>query len=138
MKVKVVLATAIMLASILSLPAIGSATSAHLASAVGGRVVDSITLRPLGGVQVDVFDDASRLQPGRAIVTTVTNRNGSFTLSGLRSGTYHLEFAKRGYALEIVTGLSIGAAERIQIGRPFGMRTAVVTTGIEQSMETRL
>jgi hypothetical protein len=138
MKVKVVLATAIMVASVFSLPALAAATSAHLASVVGGRVVDSITLRPLGGVQVDVFDDGTSSHQGRAIVTTLTNHNGSFTLSGLRSGTYHLEFAKRGYALEIVTGLSIGTAERIQIGRPFGMRTAVVTTGIEQSMETRL
>lgn len=138
MKVKVFLASLTMAASILWSAAVAGATSAHLSSVIGGRVVDSITRRPLGGVQVDVFDDARGSHPGRAIVTTVTNQNGGFSLVGLRRGTYHLELAKRGYALEIVTGLSIGPDERIQIGQPFGMRTAIVTTGIGQSMETHL
>jgi hypothetical protein len=138
MKLKVFLAALTLIASLLSAAAIGAATPAHLSSVIGGRVVDSITHRPLGGVQVDVFDDASRAHPGRAIVTTVTNQNGSFSLLGLHSGTYHLELAKRGYALEIVTGLSVRPDERILIGQPFGMRTAIVTTGIGQSMETHL
>jgi hypothetical protein len=138
MKVKVFLASLTIVASVLSSAAVAGATSAHLSSVIGGRVVDSITQRPLGGVQVDVFDDARGSHPGRAIVTTVTNQNGSFSLVGLHSGTYHLELAKRGYALEIVTGLSVGPDERILIGQPFGMRTAIVTTGIGQSMETHL
>ena len=138
MKVKVVLASLMLVGSILLSATVASATSAHLSSVIGGRVVDSITLRPLGGVQVDVFDDARGSDPGRAIVTTVTNQHGNFSLLGLHRGTYHLELAKRGYALEIVTGLSVGPDERIQIGQPFGMRTAIVTTGIGQSMETHL
>ena len=138
MKVKVFLASLMIIASVLSSAVVATATSAHMSSVVGGRVVDSITQRPLGGVQVDVFNDANGSHPGRAIVSTVTNQNGSFTLLGLHRGTYHLEFAKRGYALEIVTGLSIGPDERFEIGRPFGMRTAIVTTGIGQSMETHL
>jgi len=138
MKVKVFLASLTVVAFVALSAAVAAAASAHLSCVVGGRVVDSITQRPIGGVQVDVFDDGRASHPRRAIVTTLTNDNGNFSLLGLRSGTYHLEFAKRGYALEIVTGLSLGPNERILIGRPFGMRTAIVTTGIGQSMETHL
>ena len=137
MKLKVFLASITIVASVFAAATIAAATPAHLSCVIGGRVVDSITQRPLGGVQVDVFDDANR-HPGRAIVTTITNENGSFSLLGLHSGTYHLELAKRGYALEIVTGLSVGPHERILIARPFGMRTAIVTTGISQAMDTHL
>jgi Carboxypeptidase regulatory-like domain/Domain of unknown function (DUF3244) len=138
MKMKIFLASLTLVASVVSSAAIAAATPVHLSSVIGGRVVDSITHRPLGGVQVDVFDDANGSHPGRAIVTTVTNQHGNFSLLGLRSGTYHLELAKRGYALEIVTGLSVRPDERILIGQPFGMRTAIVTTGIGQAMETHL
>ncbi len=138
MKVKLVLAAAAVLASVFASVAIAAATPAQMTSVIGGRIVDSINQRPLGGVQVDVFDDSGGAHASKAIATTLTKDDGSFSLLGLRSGTYHLEFAKRGYALEIVTGFSLRPAERVVVAQPFGMRSAVVTTGVGRTMETTL
>jgi Carboxypeptidase regulatory-like domain len=138
MKTKTMLVAVATLASLLSVATVAQATPAHFTSMINGKVVDSVDQHPLGGVQVDVFDDSSRSQPGKAIATTMTRDDGSFLLLGLRGGTYHLELVKRGYALEIVTGLSLGPDERIFISQPFGMRSAVVTTGLGQAMETRI
>ncbi len=138
MKMKIVFAAVAIVASLVWAKAALAAMPSHLSSAINGKVVDSVDQHPLGGVEVDVFDDSSSSHTARAIATTMTREDGSFSLLGLRRGTYHLELAKRGYALEIVTGLSLGADERILIAQPFGMRSAVVTTGIGQGMETRI
>jgi hypothetical protein len=139
MKVNVFLVSLAAVASVLFAASLASATpAAHLASVIGGRVVDSVDQRPLSGVQVDVFDDSLGSHASTAIATTMTHKDGSFSLLGLRSGNYHLELVKRGYALEIVTGVSVRSDERLLISEPFGMRTAIVTTGIGQAMETRL
>jgi hypothetical protein len=138
MKLKFLFATAAVGASLLCSAGIAAATPAHMTSVVGGRVVDSINQRPLGGVQVDVFDDSVGSHASKAIATTTTDKDGGFSLPGLRSGSYRLELVKRGYALEVITGLSLRPDERVLIARPFGMRAAVVTTGIGQAMETQL
>lgn len=106
-------------------------------SALGGSVIDSVDHHPLAGVQVDVFADGA-LHADKAIATTMTRGDGSFSLLGLRGGSYRLELSKRGYALEIVTGVSLAPGESIRISPAFGLRSAVVMMGIGQSMETRI
>ncbi|MDQ6766377.1 MAG: carboxypeptidase-like regulatory domain-containing protein [Candidatus Eremiobacteraeota bacterium] len=133
------LVAAVSVAAAIMSAAVGAAAApAHTTAAIGGKVVDSIDQRPLGGVQVDVFDDSLRSHVRKAVATTTTNKDGSFSLLGLRGGNYHLELVKRGYALEIITGLLLRPDERVLIAQPFGMRTAIVTRVIGQAMETRL
>jgi Carboxypeptidase regulatory-like domain len=138
MKVKLFLATAAACASVLSAAVVANAMPAHMTSVIGGRVVDSINQRPLSGVQVDIFDDSVGAHASKAVATTVTKGDGTFSLPGLHSGTYHIELVKRGYALEIITGFSLRPHERVVIPEPFGMRSAVVTTGVGRTMETTL
>ena len=114
-----------------------AAAPAPQTSVLGGSVIDSVDHHPLADVQVDVFADGS-LHATRAIATTKTRGDGSFSLLGLRGGNYHLELSKRGYALEIVTGVLLAPGVKIRISPPFGLRSAVVTMGIGQSMETRI
>ena len=107
-----------------------------IGSQIGGKVVDSLNLGPLGGVRVEVFADNGA--ESKMVRETTTAKDGSFSIAGLRSGAYHLELEKRGYALEILTGLGLKPGERFFISRPVGMRTAVVWMGVSQAMETRL
>ena len=137
MKAKLLFAAAAALAaSQVSVAALG-AVPIPATSIIDGKVVDSVDHHPLGGVQVDAFNEAAQSN-GKAAATTTTREDGSFSLPGLRSGAYHLELSKRGYALEIVTGVLIRSDEHFRVSTPFGMRSAVVTTGIGQTMETRI
>ena len=136
MKTYLILVTASVLVLQLSMAA-KAAAPAPQTSVLGGSVIDSVDHHPLAGVQVDVFADGA-VHADRAIATTTTRGDGSFSLLGLRGGSYHLELSKRCYALEIVTGVLLGTGDRIRISQPFGLRSAVVTMGIGQSMETRI
>jgi hypothetical protein len=137
-KVKICFAVAAIIASLIGYAGVATAMPAHQTSMIGGSVVDSVDQRPLGGVQVDVFDDTLGWNTTKAIASTTTKSDGRFMLPGLRGGNYHIELAKRGYALEIITGFSLGADERILVAQPFGMRTAIVTMGVGQAMATHL
>jgi 5-hydroxyisourate hydrolase-like protein (transthyretin family) len=133
---KQLLASTLGVAMLLLGASAASATALHVGSQIGGRVVDSLNQGPLGGVRVDVFQDSGS---GSKIVTsTTTAKDGSFSVGGLSSGSYHLELEKRGYALAIVTGFSLTSDERFLITRPLGMRTAVVMMGVGKAMETHL
>ena len=134
---KYVLGTLSLVALLAFSAGVSSASAPQTGSTIRGRVVDSFNQGPLGGVRVDVFNDANR-SVKKSVASTMTSSDGTFSLSGLRSGNYHLELEKRGYALEIVTGFSLRTGVRFQIAEPFAMRTAVVTTTIGRSMETRL
>ncbi len=105
-------------------------------SVIGGRVVDSLNLGPLGGVRIEVFADSG--SASKIVSSTTTAKDGSFAVSGLGRGSYHLEMEKRGYALEVVTGFSLKKDERFFITQPVGMRTAVVTIGVGRAMESTL
>ncbi len=105
-------------------------------SVIGGRVVDSLNLGPLGGVRIEVFADSG--SASKIVRSTTTAKDGSFAVSGLGRGSYHLEMEKRGYALEVVTGFSLRKDERFFIPQPVGMRTAVVTIGVGRAMESTL
>jgi hypothetical protein len=137
-KIKICFAVAAAVASLLGYASVATATPAHQSSMIGGSVVDSVDHRPLGGVQVDVFDDSLGWSTTKAIASTMTKSDGHFSLLGLHGGNYHIELAKRGYALEIITGFSLGADERILVAQPFGLRTAIVTMGVGQAMATHL
>jgi hypothetical protein len=137
-KPKIYFAAAAVIASLFVYAGVATATPAHQTAMIGGSVVDSVDQRPLGGVQVDVFDDSLGWSKTKAIASTMTTDDGRFSLPGLRGGNYHIELAKRGYALEIITGFSLRSDERILIAQPFGMRTAIVTMGVGQAMETHL
>jgi hypothetical protein len=136
MKTHFVLVTVAILVSQFSVAAMAAAPAPRT-SALGGSVVDSVDHHPLAGVQVDVFADGA-LHADKAIATTSTRGDGSFSLLGLRGGNYRLELSKRGYALEIVTGVLIAPGVKIRISPPFGLRSAVVMMGIGQNMETRI
>lgn len=123
-------------ATLLLTASIASASLPHVGSMIGGKVVDSLNMGPLGGVRVDVFADSGA--GSKIVSSTTTAKDGSFALIGLQRGSYHLELEKRGYALEIVTGFSLKEDERFFIAAPVGMRTAVVTMGVGTAMETRL
>lgn len=138
MKTKIGLAVVAVIAALLGYASMATATPAHQSAMIGGSVVDSVDQRPLGGVQVDVFDDSLGWSKTKAIMSTMTTSDGHFSLPGLRGGIYHIELAKRGYALEIITGFSLRTDERVLIAQPFGMRTAVVTMGVGQAMATHL
>lgn len=138
MKTKIGFAVAAIIASLLGYASVATAMPAHQTAMIGGSVVDSVDQRPLGGVQVDVFDDSLGWSKSKAIMSTMTTSDGHFSLPGLRGGVYHIELAKRGYALEIITGFSLRADERVLIAQPFGMRTAIVTMGVGQAMATHL
>lgn len=107
-----------------------------IGSVIGGRVVDSLNLGPLGGVRVDVFADSG--SASKIVRSTTTAKDGTFAVAGLGRGSYHLELEKRGYALEVVTGFSLKNDERFFMTNPVGMRTAVVTIGVGRAMESRL
>ncbi len=115
---------------------IASAAVPRSGSLIGGKVIDSLNMGPLAGVRVDVFADTG--SASKIVGSTTTAKDGSFSIGGLQSGSYHLELEKRGYALEILTGVGLKAGERFVIARPVGMRTAVVTMGVGTAMETRL
>ena len=115
---------------------VANASVPLVGSVIGGRVVDSLNLGPLGGVRVDVFADAG--SASKIVRSTTNGRDGSFAVTGLGRGSYHLEMEKRGYALEIVRGFSLKNDERFFITDPVGMRTAVVTIGVRKAMESRL
>jgi 5-hydroxyisourate hydrolase-like protein (transthyretin family) len=125
------LATALVLSASVAMAAVPKNVSQ-----IGGKVVDSLNSGPLAGVRVDVFADSGAAS--KIVGTTTTAKDGSFSIGGLQSGTYHLELEKRGYALEILTGVGLKPGERFLIARPVGMRTAVVTMGVGTAMETRL
>jgi len=135
---KIVLAVAAVAALWIGDAGKASATPQHATSTVSGTVIDSIDRHPIGGVEVDLFDDTAVAHAARVVASTTTREDGTFSLIGVREGSYHLEFVKRGYALEIVTGLLLRPAERFLIAQPFGLRAAVVTTGIGRAMETNL
>ena len=136
MKTHLVLVTVAMLILQLTVAAMAAAPTRQT-STLGGCVVDSVDHHPLAGVQVDVFADGA-LRADKAVASTMTRGDGSFSLLGLRGGSYRLELSKRGYALEIVTGVLLAPGEKIRISSPFGLRSAVVMMGIGQSMETRI
>lgn len=136
MKTQLILVTTASLIVLFSVAAMASAPVPQT-SALGGSVIDSVDHHPLAGVQVDVFADSAP-RADKAIATTTTRGDGSFALLGLHGGSYRLELSKRGYALEIVTGVLLAPGEKIRISSPFGLRSAVVMMGIGQSMETRI
>jgi hypothetical protein len=136
MKTHLILATVAILILQLSVAAMASAPTRQT-SGLGGRVIDSVDHHPLAGVQVDVFADGA-LHADKAVASTRTRGDGSFSLLGLHGGSYRLELSKRGYALEIVTGVLLAPGVNIRISPPFGLRSAVVMMGIGQSMETRI
>jgi carboxypeptidase family protein len=135
---KIVLALAAVAALWIGAAGKASATPQHATSVVSGTVIDSIDNHPIGGVEVDLFDDTAAAHVARVVASTMTREDGTFSLVGVREGSYHLELVKRGYALEVVTGLSLRSATRVLIAQPFGLRAAVVTTGVGRAMETNL
>ncbi|MBN1383813.1 MAG: carboxypeptidase regulatory-like domain-containing protein [Elusimicrobia bacterium] len=66
---------------------------------IAGTVTDSNT-NPVSGVYVYAY--------GSAYAETMTDSNGNYTLAGLPSGTYTLNFWKDGYSYQSLSGISAG------------------------------
>lgn len=111
-------------AAILTLVA-GGATPALSSdtSSISGKAVDAKNQQPLAGVKVAVYPDA-RTPSSKMLAVTMTHKDGSFHLDGLTTGQYQLELSKPGYAVQILSGLSIRSNERAVIGEPVALGRA--------------
>lgn len=109
--------------TLLLIPAFGYAWPAHGTSSISGRVVDAKYQHELGGVKVAAYADP-RTPSSKMLAAALSGKDGSFRLEGLGGGRYQLELTKMGFAVEILSGLSVRANERLVIGEPVGLARA--------------
>jgi hypothetical protein len=99
------------------------ASSANGTASISGRVVDANNHRPIAGAKVEAFADAGG-SAGYAVAVGQTRSNGNFHLGGLRAGAYRLQVLKMGYAVQELSGLSLGDQEHLIVGEPVGLVAA--------------
>jgi len=110
-----------------SLALLGGASSIIMASANSGTIRGQIfdgQGRPVGGAQVRIDNKISGY-----INTTETSKDGTFVLSNLPSGTYHLEASKEGFG-DSHTTIEITASLPIKLSlvlKPNASATVAVT-----------
>ncbi|MFN2450320.1 MAG: carboxypeptidase-like regulatory domain-containing protein [Candidatus Baltobacteraceae bacterium] len=100
------------LAAVLSILAFAAATLHARAQADGGlvqgRLIDAVSHRALGGVQMQLSS------PGN-VQTALTNSRGEFVFFGVPDGHYQLTEAAAGYTQCEVPDFEINAGERWRI-----------------------
>ncbi len=117
----------VMIPRLRSLALLGGATSIIMASANSGTIRGQIfdgQGRPVGGAQVRIDNKISGY-----INTTETSKDGTFVLSNLPSGTYHLEASKEGFG-DSHTTIEITASLPIKLSlvlKPNASATVAVT-----------
>ena len=104
-----------------------SATTQPMAQAAGmssitGQTLDAKTHKPVVGVRVDLYADTA--SPHKILAATMTRKDGTFSLAGLRGGQYRVELTKMGYEVQVLTGLTVRSSERTIIGEPIALHTA--------------
>jgi hypothetical protein len=111
-------------AAVLSLSLAGATqASSSNVSSINGKAVDAKSQAPLAGVKVALYPD-TRTPSSKMLAMTMTHKDGSFRLDGLAAGQYQLELSKAGYAVQILSGLSIRSNERAVIGEPVALGRA--------------
>jgi hypothetical protein len=84
-------------------------TEMDRAGSISGVVTEVGTngsLNPLNSVSVTAYDDADI-----EVTTTASNDDGAYTLSGLATGEYRLEFWAAGYEEAELTGIAVTAGQ---------------------------
>jgi len=84
-------------------------TEMDRAGSISGVVTEVGTnglLSPLNSVSVTAYDDADI-----EVTTTASNNDGAYTLSGLATGEYRLEFWAAGYEEAELTGIAVTAGQ---------------------------
>jgi len=111
--------------------------SSQAGGTVSGRVIDAATGLGLSGVQVTT--------EGVVTVMTVSDHNGAFKLSGLKTGTYELIVARSGYETTASEQFQLGDASitnlTLAVNRTQGSDTGVRVLGrttirASQSLQT--
>jgi hypothetical protein len=81
---------------------------------IAGTVVDSATGEPLRVATVAIFSAIDSTM----ITGALTERDGGFSIAGLRPGSYYARISFLGYALRFVEGISISRGEpNVTLGR---------------------
>src|SRR5262245_46973494 len=110
-----------------------TATRVEAQGRVAGQVVDSVSRRPVSGVEVSVRGTALR---------TTTAGDGRFAFLAVPPGTYTLDARRIGYAIAEIAGVSVvadsTAAVQVTLG-PIALRLAevVVTPGSVSLMRSQ-
>ncbi len=123
--------------------------SAETGGAISGMVTNASTHAPLGGIRVCAESTVAEVAPppheeGEGAETeseppsdngcATTNGSGQYTISGLASGNYYVEFSGSGYIEQFYNGKLAGAeAEQVPVTAPG--TTAGVNAEMQQGAE---
>jgi hypothetical protein len=90
-------------------------------SSIQGVIVESKHNRPLPSAAVSAFSSHTNVLAG----TARSDRNGGFKISGLSAGEYRLFVTKPGYRSVEVSALTVEANDRMIIGFPIALPSAI-------------
>ncbi len=96
--------------------------------AIIGRVLDSELEVPLEYANVVLYEKDSKSQ----ITGTITNQNGSFRMTGVKSGVYTLQVSFMGYTTTVIDTIEINPDQPgIDLGTIFLEQAVLIVDGVE-------
>jgi hypothetical protein len=99
--------------------------------AIVGQVFDSDLTAPIEYANVVLYG----LPESTQVTGTVTDRNGSFRLDGVKPGRYYVELSFIGYRDRTVKEIEVAAGAQFDLGRLVLEQKAIAVPGVEATAE---
>ncbi|HLJ85157.1 MAG TPA: carboxypeptidase-like regulatory domain-containing protein [Candidatus Eremiobacteraceae bacterium] len=130
MKIALGIAALMCAAVAFAAPATASWFHSNAKAQISGQVVDDRYGKPLEGI------DVMAVSAGTTTVeaSTTSDKNGRFTLRGLRAGDYRLVFQRPGSGQAYVDGIAVRADDHLVLISPFAVPNVAVALTQEIGM----
>jgi 5-hydroxyisourate hydrolase-like protein (transthyretin family) len=122
MRIAIGIAALVCAATAFASPAAASWFHSNAKAQISGQVVDDHFGKPIAGIQV------MAVPAGATIVeaSTMSDKNGRFTLRGLRGGDYRLVFQRPGFGQAYADGISVRSDDHLVMIAPFAVPNVAV------------
>jgi 5-hydroxyisourate hydrolase-like protein (transthyretin family)/protocatechuate 3,4-dioxygenase beta subunit len=115
-------------------------TSLRRAGRISGKVVSTVTGLPLSGITVQAGYMLSPTSPLPLLPTAITAADGTYSLSGLYPGTYHVVFSDpaRVWGMQTYNGITPQETMEFYVGTNITVTSGITTANINGSLRARL
>jgi 5-hydroxyisourate hydrolase-like protein (transthyretin family) len=122
MKIAFGIAALVCAAAAFATPAAASWFHSNAKAQISGQVVDDRYGKPLAGIQVMAVPAGTTTVEA----STISDKNGRFTVRGLRGGDYRLVFQRPGFGQAYADGIAVRSDDHLVMIAPFAVPNVAV------------